>query len=59
MLILTRKVSAAICIGDDIEILVMALRGNQVRFGVKAPRDVTVDREEIAQRKVRECDSPK
>ena len=59
MLILTRKVSAAICIGDDIEILVMALRGNQVRLGVKAPRDVTVDREEIAQRKVRECDSPK
>ncbi len=41
MLILTRRVSEAICIG-----------GTQVRIGIKAPRDVTVDREEIAQRKV-------
>ena len=52
MLILTRKVSEAICIGTDIEILVLAVRGTQVRIGIKAPRDVTVDREEIAQRKV-------
>jgi len=53
MLILTRKVSEAICIGTDIEILVLAVRGTQVRIGIKAPRDVTVDREEIAQRKER------
>lgn len=43
MRVLTRKVIEAICIGKDIEIVVTAVRGNQVRIGINAPRDVTVD----------------
>jgi carbon storage regulator len=51
MLILTRRVGEALRIGDDIEVVVMGVNGNQVRVGVKAPRNVTVDREEVAERK--------
>lgn len=51
MLILTRRVGEVIRIGADIEIQVMSVKGEQVRIGVKAPRDVAVDREEIALRK--------
>ena len=57
MLILTRKVSEAICIGDDAKIVVMDVCRNQVRLGIQATRDVTVDREEIAHREVRERES--
>ena len=41
-------------IGDDVEVTVMAVNGSQVRIGIKAPRNVSVDREEIAERKQRE-----
>jgi carbon storage regulator len=41
-------------IGDDVEVTVMAVNGSQVRIGIKAPRDVAVDREEIAERKQRD-----
>jgi carbon storage regulator len=41
-------------IGDEIEVTVMAVNGSQVRIGIKAPRNVAVDREEIALRKQRE-----
>lgn len=56
MLILTRRAGEALRIGDDIEVTVMAVNGTQVRIGIKAPRDVAVDREEIAERKRRDRD---
>lgn len=54
MLILTRRAGEALRIGDDIEVTVMAVNGSQVRLGIKAPRNVSVDREEIAERKRRD-----
>jgi carbon storage regulator len=47
MLILTRRVGETVIIGDSIEVTVLGVKGNQVRLGVTAPRDVTVHREEI------------
>jgi carbon storage regulator len=47
MLILTRRIGETIIIGDDIEVTVLGVQGTQVRVGVKAPKDVVVDREEI------------
>jgi carbon storage regulator len=54
MLILTRRTGESLRIGDDVEVTVMAVNGSQVRIGIKAPRNVAVDREEIAERKQRE-----
>ena len=54
MLILTRRAGETLRIGDDIEVTVMAINGSQVRIGINAPRDVAVDREEIAERKRRD-----
>ncbi len=54
MLILTRRTGETIRIGADIEVTVMAVHASQVRIGIKAPRDVAVDRQEIAERKARE-----
>ncbi|HBO37807.1 MAG TPA: carbon storage regulator [Pasteurellaceae bacterium] len=50
MLILTRKVGESLLIGDDISITILNVRGNQVKIGVNAPKDVSVYREEIYQR---------
>ncbi|BBO23243.1 MAG: carbon storage regulator CsrA [Armatimonadetes bacterium] len=47
MLVLTRKVHQSIVIGDDIEVVVLEVRGEQVRLGIRAPRNVTVHRKEI------------
>ena len=47
MLVLTRKVHQSIMIGDEIEIVVLEVRGEQVRLGIRAPKDVTVHRQEI------------
>ena len=47
MLVLTRKLNQSIKIGDDIEITVIEVRGDQIRLGVTAPRDVTVHRREV------------
>lgn len=50
MLILTRRVGGTLIIGDDVAITVLGVKGNQVRLGIKAPRDVGVYREEVYQR---------
>ncbi len=47
MLILTRKVGESLIIGDDVSIIVLGVKGNQVRIGVDAPKSVSVHREEI------------
>lgn len=47
MLILTRRVGGKIIIGNDIEISVYGIKGNQVRLGIKAPKEIPVYREEI------------
>ncbi len=47
MLILTRKVGESLIIGDDVSIVVLGVKGNQVRIGVDAPKSVSVHREEI------------
>ena len=54
MLILTRHPSESILIGPDVIVTVLAIRGDQVRIGISAPRDIPVHREEIAQRISRE-----
>ena len=50
MLILTRRVGESLMIGDDVTITVLGVKGNQVRIGVNAPKEVAVHREEILNR---------
>ena len=50
MLILTRKIGESLMIGSEVTVTVMAVKGNQVRLGVNAPKDVAVHREEIYDR---------
>jgi len=50
MLILTRRVGESLMIGDAVNVTVLGIKGNQVRIGVNAPKDVAVHREEIYQR---------
>jgi carbon storage regulator len=49
MLVLARRLNESIMIGDDIEIVVIDIKGDQVKLGIKAPRKVTVHRKEIYQ----------
>jgi len=54
MLILTRRVGETVMIGNDVTVTVLGVKGNQVRIGVNAPKDVSVHREEIYERIKRE-----
>jgi carbon storage regulator len=47
MLVLTRKIHQSIVIGDAVEVVVLEVRGEQVRLGIRAPKDVAVHRKEI------------
>ena len=50
MLILTRRIGETLMVGDEVKVTVLGVKGNQVRLGVDAPRDVAVHREEIYDR---------
>jgi len=54
MLVLTRKVNESIIIGESIEVMICQVRGDKVRLGITAPREVQVDRKEIFEQKRKE-----
>jgi len=58
MLILTRRVSETLTIGNEITVTVLSVQGNQVRIGINAPKSVAVHREEVAERIARGEDRP-
>ena len=58
MLILTRRVGESLMIGDNVTVTVLGVKGNQVRIGVNAPKDVAVHREEIYSR-IHEGEAPR
>jgi carbon storage regulator len=58
MLVLSRKANEAIIINDSIRVTVLGIKGDRVRLGIEAPREVTVDRAEVHDRRVRFVDVP-
>ena len=54
MLILTRRVGEKLIIGENVTVTVLGVKGNQIRIGIDAPRDVQVNREEVHQRILKE-----
>ena len=50
MLILTRRISESVIIGDNVKVTVLGVKGNQIRIGIEAPKDVSIHREEIYER---------
>ena len=58
MLILTRRINETLIIGDDVEVTVLGIKGNQVRIGIDAPRDTPVHREEIYAKIQRDAGKP-
>jgi carbon storage regulator len=54
MLILSRRPNESLVIGSEVTLTVLGIKGNQVRLGINAPRDVVIDRAEVRRRKMRE-----
>jgi len=56
MLILTRRVGETLKVGNDVDVTVLGVKGNQIRIGIKAPKNIAVHREEIFDRIQREAE---
>lgn len=54
ILILTRRIGEKLVMDNDIEVVILGMKGNQVRLGIKAPKHIVVDRQEIHERKIKE-----